>query len=140
MASFLKEAVDYLAGQIANLTKEDDTAYGNTDDKTGERQVDYIGAGSTDARVIANELFKSKVRIPAMLIASGDTYDVTQSYTRMNDIYSMTRDSYYKQERGTLQTRKNRLQHKQKIVSEAVKQSEQAQKAQYQMVEGDSLA
>jgi len=126
MASFLKEALDYLAGQLANLTKEDETAGGNTDDKNEGKptQVEQIGAGSTDAHTIANEVFKPKVRIPALIIAAGDSYDVTQSYTRMNKLYGMTRENFYEQAKSVLETRKNRLAFKQQLISECNKQSE----------------
>jgi hypothetical protein len=132
MASFLKDALDYLAGQVANLTKEDDTAGGNTDDKNQGKptQKELIGAGSTDAKTAANELFTSGVRIPALLIAAGDTYDLTQSFTRMNKLYGFTRSNFYTQASSNVETRKNRLAFKQKLVSECVKLSEEPKKMQ----------
>ncbi len=132
MASFLKDALDYLAGQTANLTKEEDTAQGNTDDKNegSATQKQMIGAGSTDARTTANELFTTKVRIPALLIAAGDTYDVTQSFTRMNKLYGTSRSNFYEQATSNVEVRKNRLALKQELVSECVKLSEEPKKAQ----------
>ena len=131
MASFLKDALDYLAGQAANLTKSNATAGGDTDDKNQGKptQEEMIGAGSTDARSTANITFgTSKPNIPAELIISGDTYDVTQSYSRMNTIYGMSREAYYKQAENNVQTRKNRLSLKQELVSSVSRLVEEPKK------------
>jgi len=117
---------------MANLTKEDDTAGGETDDKhEGEpTQAAMIGAGSTDARTIATAAFGTgDVRIPAELIMSGDSYDVTQAYTRMNAIFGMTRENYYSQASAAMQTRKNRLGLKQQLASDISQLVEEPKKA-----------
>ena len=131
MASTVKTILDYLAGQVANLTKADDTADGETDDKHQDEptQVAQIGAGSTDARKIANAVFGTGVRIPAELIVSGDAYDVTQSYTRMNTLYGMTRENFYEQSRSNVQVRKNRLGVKQQITSNVYQQLTEVKQA-----------
>lgn len=132
MASPLKTILDYLAGQVANLTKSDSTAGGETDDKHQDEptQVELIGAGSTDARKIANVVFsKDAIRIPAELVINGDSYDVTQSYTRMNKLFGMTRENFYTQAESNVQTRKNRLAFKQQLASDCYKSIEIAKKA-----------
>lgn len=128
--SILATTIEYSGGQLANLTKADKTAEGITDDKEPDSpsQVEQIGAGSTDARPVANVLFASKVRIPAEIMAAGDFYDMTQAYTRTNEIYAMTREDYYKQAAAALQTRKNRLTMKQELVSNCIRLSEEPKK------------
>ena len=128
--SILATTIEYSGGQIANLTKADKTAEGITDDKEPDSpsQVAQIGAGSTDARPVANVLFASKVRIPAEIMAAGDFYDMTQAYTRTNEIYSMTREDYYRQAAAAVQTRKNRLALKQELVSNCIRLSEEPKK------------
>ena len=131
MPSVLKDALDYLAGQVANLTREDDTAGGQTDDKQEGKptQAEQIGAGTTDGRNIANAVFgKGKVLIPAEIIAAADTYDVTEAATRINKLYGLTRDKFYEQASAAVQTRKNRLSMKQELVSECFRQSEKPKK------------
>ena len=129
MATFIKEAIDYLAGQAANVSKETDTADGNTDDKSGTSQYSLIKAGSTDARTIANDTFKPEIRIPALVIAGEDVYDVTQSYTRINKLYDMTRANFYEQSKNAGDIRKKRLEHKQKLIASCVRQSEEPKKS-----------
>lgn len=128
--SILATTIEYSSGQLANLTKANKTAEGVTDDKEPDSpsQVEQIGAGSTDARPVANVLFASKVRIPAEIMAAGDFYDMTQAYTRTNEIYAMTREDYYKQAAAALQTRKNRLTMKQELVSNCIRLSEEPKK------------
>lgn len=128
--SILATTIEYSSGQLANLTKADKTAGGITDDKEPDSpsQVEQIGAGSTDARPVANVLFASKVRIPAEIMAAGDFYDMTQAYTRANEIYAMTREDYYKQSAAAVQTRKNRLTLKQELVSNYIRLSEEPKK------------
>lgn len=128
--SLLSTTIEYSGGQIANLTKSSKTAEGVTDDKDPDSpsQIEQIGAGSTDARPLANVLFASKVRIPAEIMAAGDFYDMTQAYTRTNEIYAMTREDYYKQAAAALQTRKNRLILKQELISNCIRLAEEPKK------------
>lgn len=130
--SILPLTIEYSGGQIANLTKADKTAEGITDDKEPDQpsQLTQIGSGSTDAREAANILFAAKVRIPAEIMAVGDFYDATQAYTRINDIYAMTREDYYKQANAAVETRKNRLKYKQTLISNCIRLSEEPKKAQ----------
>jgi hypothetical protein len=132
MASVIKDALDYLAGQTANLTRQDSTAGGNTDDKEPDKpgQAEQIGAGSTDARSIANVIFgKADVRIPATILAAGDMYDVTQGCTRLNKLYGMVRDNFYEQASGAVGTRKNRLAMKQQLIADCFRQAEKPKEA-----------
>lgn len=129
--ALLDIAADYAGGQLANLSKADKTAAGETDDKEPDSpgQRELIDAGSTDAREAANIVFTGNLRVPAELMAAGVFYDMTQSYTRINAIYAMTRESYYSQAETEVKTRKNRLQHKQEIIANCVRLSEEPKKA-----------
>ncbi len=132
MTAILKDSLEYLGGQMANLEIQDKTASGDTDDKhEGEPgQTEMIAAGSTDARKIANNVFgKSKLRIPCEVMATGDVYDVTQGHTRINQLYAMTRADFYKQAASLLATRKNRLERKQRLVSSILRLAEAPKKA-----------
>lgn len=125
--SLLETTIEYSGAQLANLTKADKTAEGITDDKEPDEpsQVEQIDAGSTDARPVANVLFASQLRIPAEILAAGAFYDMTQAYTRINEIYAMTREDYYKQAAAAVQIRKNRLTLKQGLVSNCLRLSEE---------------
>lgn len=132
MTSLAKDSIEYLGGQKANLDIQDKTAGGDTADKhEGEpTQTDMINAGSTDARKIANVVFSGgKLRLPCELLACGDVYDATQSYTRMNKLYAMTREDFYSQASAALQTRQNRLSRKQSLVASFLRIAEAPKKA-----------
>lgn len=113
-----------------NYKKTDDTANGLTADKVPEEptQTEFIGIESTDARKIANTVFtESLIQTPASILVSGDTYDVTQSRTRINKLYGMTRKDFYKQSSEVVETRQNRIDRKAKIVADTLRITERIQ-------------
>lgn len=136
--SLLDTSIEYCKGQLANLTKADKTAQGTTDDKEPDSpsQVELIGAASTDARLAANVLFTSKIRLPAELLAAGDFYDTTQGVTRTNEMYAMTREDYYAQAAAAVETRKNLLKTKQELVSHCLRLVEEPKKMYEEMLRG----
>lgn len=116
MSKLLKSCVGYCKDQLSNLERETESSMGKTDDTRLEEPSQYkqIQSGTTDAKVLANLLFgKEKLRLPIETSIVSDLYDLTQSCTRMNEIYNMGRSSYYAHGVTSLEPRMMRLARKQ---------------------------
>lgn len=135
-SKLLETSLKYTQLQLANLDKESMTAAGTTDDMMEDKpsQVAMVIAGSTDSRDAANVLFRQKYRIPAENLAMGDYYDMTQAYTRINNVYAMSRDDYYAQYAQDMVYRQNRLKHKQKLIAEMLRYVEEPKKIYEKML------
>lgn len=124
MSKLLVSAVGYCKDQLKNLTRETESSMGKTDDTRLEEpsQLKQIQSGTTDAKVMANLLFgKEKLRLPIETTIVSDLYDLTQSCTRMNQIYNMTRSSYYAQGVTSLEPRLMRLARKQQYAAKFIR-------------------
>ncbi len=110
---------DYCDERMADIAIAEKTALGATDNLREDEpaQKAQIMSGTTEASKIANMVFASRVKLPAVLMAAGDFYDTTQGHTRLNAIYAMNRADYYAQSTSDLKTRLTRIKHKGALIN-----------------------
>ena len=133
MSTALSDITGYFGELTSMLNKGQQTASGSTDDKDpgGSSQVSGLAALTTDARSVANRIFTSGLaKLPAELLAMGDTYDTTQACSRIAKVYSAGRDSFYEAAKGNTDIMKSRLEYKQSLATTMARASQAPKEAQ----------
>ena len=118
MASILNSIIEYTKGCLANITKADSTADGNTD---GDKQEDQVNAATTDGKDIANSAFSGPNALAAERMVGTDMYDIGQSNSRINSLYNCNREGFYNISKQASEARKNRLGYKTTIATNTLK-------------------